>query len=263
MNTDNHEDLLDVFKAAALSVTKLYKTSATAQTKARADGYQDCLDDLVSFLDREGIGLIHPGEGWKIRRWATERLDGREAIAQTLESEEEEVEKAETASSPELHRRSIIPVQAASTTSDTPMPTGSARRSMPPTVEQAEREIEIVVPVQETFTFTSAIPYPQDPNLTLANLDLSDNRSGDGGGWTRSVPNANTTPSQSTTTTTTTPRSLRARHGGSGTRSSSRRIAGQKRKLNLPEIFDLGSIGSFGYEKDVFGSRSAKRTRHS
>ncbi|KKF94944.1 hypothetical protein CFO_g2723 [Ceratocystis platani] len=57
MSVDSPEQLLDAFRAAALSVTKLYKTSASAQNKARLDGYQDCLEDLLAFLDRENIGL--------------------------------------------------------------------------------------------------------------------------------------------------------------------------------------------------------------
>jgi hypothetical protein len=63
VTTESPEQLLDVFKAAALSVTKLYKTSALAEAKARTDGYQDCIDDLLAFLDKGNIGLSD-GEGW-------------------------------------------------------------------------------------------------------------------------------------------------------------------------------------------------------
>ena len=52
------EQLLQAFKAAALSVTKLYKTAALDQTRARSEGYQDALDDLLSFLDKEDIGPV-------------------------------------------------------------------------------------------------------------------------------------------------------------------------------------------------------------
>ncbi|UKZ52020.1 hypothetical protein TrVGV298_005787 [Trichoderma virens] len=104
---DSPEQLLDVFKAAALSVTKLYKTSAKAEARARADGYQECLDDLLMFLDKENIGL-DDGEGWRIRRWATERLDGRDAGHQSAESEDE-VDKGERNTSPEITRASAEP----------------------------------------------------------------------------------------------------------------------------------------------------------
>ncbi|ERT02990.1 uncharacterized protein SPSK_09490 [Sporothrix schenckii 1099-18] len=82
------EELLDVFKAAALSVTKLYKTSAAVQSKARIEGYQDCLEDLLVVLDKGDVDVR------TIRRWIVERLDGREPILPTIESEDE-VEKTE------------------------------------------------------------------------------------------------------------------------------------------------------------------------
>ena len=67
-------ELLQAFKSAALSVTQLYKTAAADQEKARLAGYQDALDDLLSYLDQENIG-VGDGEGWSVRKWATERLD--------------------------------------------------------------------------------------------------------------------------------------------------------------------------------------------
>lgn len=84
----NPEELLDVFKAAALSVTKLYKTSAAVQSKARVEGYQDCLEDLLAVLEKGDADVR------TIRRWALERLDGREPILPTIESEDE-VEKTD------------------------------------------------------------------------------------------------------------------------------------------------------------------------
>src|ERR1700709_2857179 len=97
------EQLLQSFKAAALSVTKLYKTAAADQGRARAEGYQDALDELLAYLDKEDIGLSD-GEGWKIRRWATERLDGRDTVSQNMESDDETGDKADRASSPEVQR---------------------------------------------------------------------------------------------------------------------------------------------------------------
>ena len=47
------EALLQAFKDAALSVTKLYKTAAADQAKTRAEGFQDCLDELLTFMDKE------------------------------------------------------------------------------------------------------------------------------------------------------------------------------------------------------------------
>ncbi|OIW29163.1 hypothetical protein CONLIGDRAFT_633328 [Coniochaeta ligniaria NRRL 30616] len=253
MSSESPEQLLDAFKAAALSVTKLYKTSAAAQAKARADGYQDCLDDILSFLDKENIGLSD-GEGWRIRRWATERLEGRDAVSQAMESDDE-AEKAEPMSSPEIHRSSSATRLSPAVTRDEVNMRDSAPPAMEAVVEvveeqpQQQKQPEFVVPTQDTFTFQASHAYPnhQESYLNLDNLNLSD------------------THTTSNTTATSMPRSIR-RHGNPP-RSSSRnaanhlgRGAGQKRRLNLGEIFDLGSLG---YGKDPFGSNGPKRSRHS
>jgi hypothetical protein len=246
---DSPEQLLDAFKAAALSVTKLYKTSAAAQTKARIDGYQECLDDLLAFLDKENIGL-GDGEGWRIRRWATERLDGRDYGSQTVESDDE-AEKAETSSTAEV-ARSGGATQLSEIRSDRHVRTDSA----PPTMSAVTEETPIIsVPSQDTFTFQSSHPYPQDASLNLANLDLSDTRSLDGTAQSGTAPHFSSV----------TPRTSRTRHNIGTPRSSNRssghvnRMTGQKRKLNFAEIFDLASLG---YGKDVFGNGGGKRSRH-
>lgn len=61
------------FKAAAFSVTQLYKAAAAEEDAARAAGYQDAIAELVTFLDDENLG-VGDGEGWRIRQWAHERL---------------------------------------------------------------------------------------------------------------------------------------------------------------------------------------------
>lgn len=245
---DSPEQLLDAFKAAALSVTKLYKTSAASQAKARLDGYQDCLDDLLGFLDKENIG-VDDGEGWRIRKWATERLDNRDSPSHTAESEDE-AEKAETASSPELNR----------TNSSTHLPASRPNQlrteSVPPPSHTPLEPTPITVPSQENFTFQSSHPWPpqQDAYMNIANLDLSDSRSHDNP--------AATTPA---TTTTNTARSARSRQQRAAGRQTNQlgRGAGAKRKINFAEIFDLGSLN----DKNMFGgggggNGGGKRTRH-
>ncbi|KAH6899754.1 hypothetical protein B0T10DRAFT_468619 [Thelonectria olida] len=230
--TETPEQLLDVFKAAALSVTKLYKTSAAAQSKARSDGYQDCLDDLLSFLDKENLGL-DDGEGWKIRRWATERLDGRDTGSQSLESEDE-VDKAETASSPEIVRTNSA-AQLSIPRTDSAPPT------MPSIAPAPGPPAPIVVPTQDTFTFQSSHAYPN-----IATLDLSDSRPQDG-------------PSRAPTFAAKA--RLNSNAGRAVSRSAALQRAGTKRKLNFEEIFDLGSLGGKD-PKDPFGN-GGKRGRHS
>lgn len=244
MNSDSPE-LLDAFRAAALSVTKLYKTSAAAQAKSRTDGYHDCLEDLVAFLDKEGLGASS-GEGWKIRKWATDRLEGREPISQSLESEDE-ADKPEIAS-PQAHRSSSAP-QPTIVRNEVQMkdPAPAPAPATQP-VSPISTDDDIGVPTQDTFTFQSSIPYPpQEAHMSLANLDLSD------GGQTHNR-------SPVTTTTTTTPRNLRGRSvRTAASRTALGRGAGQKRKVNLAEIFDLGSLGH-GNGKDMFGN-GGKRGR--
>lgn len=262
-NTDSPEALLDAFKAAALSVTKLYKTSAIAQSKARADGYQDCLDDLLVFLDKGHLGLTNYTEAKKIRQWVTERLENRDTPPTTADSEDE-VDKVETASSPELHRAGSVGLgQPSALQEDTSMRTDSAppavhpaiaeqRQASPQQQKQEQEASDIAVPTLDNFNFSAQIPYPQDTHLSIENLDLSDNRQG-----RRSPSHVRATAPLTITRTS-------RRHGGvnrSGNRASNMlgMGAGQKRKLDLSKIFNLESLE---YNKDVFGSRNGKRNRH-
>ncbi|KAI2602079.1 hypothetical protein GGR54DRAFT_554422 [Hypoxylon sp. NC1633] len=245
---ESPEQLLDAFKAAALSVTKLYKTSAAAQARARADGFQDCLDELLLFLDKSNIGL-GDGEGWQIRKWATERLEGRDAASQSIESEDE-AEKSDPTSSPEIHR-SNNQYQNPTMRNEGHMQPDAVSTSAPQASNQssAEETQIFAVPTQENFTFRSSHPYPElYPNLE--NLDLSDSTRGS---------NDNATPTSSAIPITHAARSRSNRRGarlkptnhlGKG--------AGQKRAINYAELFDVSGT-TFG--KDVFG-REGKRTRH-
>ncbi|PFH59575.1 hypothetical protein XA68_12143 [Ophiocordyceps unilateralis] len=202
---ESPEQLLDVFKAAALSVTKLYKTSALAESRARTEGYQECLQDLLMLLDRENLGL-RDGEGWTVRAWATERLDGRDPTLQATESEDE-VERSDRTTSPELARTSTEPQQPAQR---------AAEPSAASVVAVPEEPARIVVPTQDSFTFQSTHPYPN-----IATLDLSDSR--------HDVPSLQTS------------RSSKARIGGSksGSRTSGHlgRGAGTKRRWDLNDFF--------------------------
>ncbi|KAK0644523.1 hypothetical protein B0T16DRAFT_460568 [Cercophora newfieldiana] len=234
-------ELLDAFKAAALSVTKLYKISAQSQEKSRIDGYHDCLGDLLSFLDKEGLGTTD-GEASKIRRWVLERIEGRDSVSQGLESDEE-TEKPEVAS-PQAHRSSSAPTPSVTRNEVQMKDTAPQAVLVPQPPISTMAETEIVVPTQDTFTFQSSVPYPQDAYMSLANLDLSD-------------PQTHTPSTTRSTTNTATPRTARGRVARTGPRTTGGRGAGQKRKVNLAEIFDIGSLGN---GKDVFGS-GTKRSR--
>ncbi len=242
MSVDANE-LLDAFKAAALSVTKLYKTSAQAQSKSRADGYQDCLEDLLSFLDREQLGL-QSGEGQRIRKWATDRTEGRDATSPPLESDDEaDRSDAPVSSSPQLQRAVPAAIQLLKDKIEVPTRDSSAppvltTALVPPS--PAAEGVDVAVPSQDTFNFSTPHPYPHDEALRLANLNLSDPQ-------TISPSNPRTS------------RSGRNKNGRATSRTSLGRGAGQKRKVNLAEIFDLGSL-DHGNVRDVFGG-GGKRSR--
>ncbi|KAH6842560.1 hypothetical protein B0I37DRAFT_199251 [Chaetomium sp. MPI-CAGE-AT-0009] len=242
MSADANE-LLDAFKAAALSVTKLYKTSAQAQAKSRADGYHDCLEDLLSFLDRENIGMRN-GEAHKIRKWVTDRMEGRDSTSPLESDDEAERSDTQVLSSPRMQRGVPAATQRLKDkegmlTRDASAPPVLTTVPIPPS--PAVEEVDIAVPSQDTFNFQATHPYPHDEALRLANLNLSD---------PQTISPSNTrTPS----------RGGRNRNGRTGTRTALGRGAGQKRKVNLAEIFDLGSL-EHGNGRDMFGS-GGKRSR--
>lgn len=248
------EHLLDVFRTAALSVTKLYKSSITAQKKARAEGYQDCLDDLLQFLDKEHLGL-NDGEGWKIRAWANERLDNGDVPPQldAMESDDDS-EKQDPVSSPEIHRSN-----SASSLPRVAEPLVQPQHYLQPTVQEPQSDGSrapagedividepeaVAVPSRDTFDFVSSHVYPQDVqnNLNLGSLRLSDS--------TR--PHEHTA---SHSTNTSTPRKTPRRHG-SRTGRSGRTLnrgpsqgprTGSKRPMDFEGFFpDLKNLKEFG-----------------
>ncbi|KAF4624819.1 hypothetical protein G7Y89_g13350 [Cudoniella acicularis] len=254
---DPPENLLQAFKAAALSVTTLYKTAASDQSKARADGYQDALDELLAYLDKEDIGLSD-GEGWRIRRWATERLDGRDSVSQNNESEDETLEKTDGGSSPILHRsQSATLLNPDSRTGRTLSPVRTERSPAPSaTSTPPEESIPESMPPQSTFTFRASHPYPQDADIILSDLDISDN--------TRTQANDGATHAQNPPgITITRPSRTNSRHNNHSSRVGARnsntigRGAGQKRKINIGDFFDIGNLG---HGKDGFGG-GGKRGR--
>lgn len=247
------EQILQAFKAAALSVTKLYQTAAADQGRARSEGYQDALDDLLAFLDKEDIGLSD-GEGWRIRRWATERLDGRES--QTVESEDETGDKAadhDGGSSPEIHRsHSATRLSSAARATRTASP-ARAESLAPPTTNTPPSDSANTVPPAGAFTFQSTQQYP-DSDVILSDIpnDSSERRESHS--------------SNPSTITITRPRANQ-RHGSShSTRQNSRatsslgRGAGQKRKVTIGDVAEYFDFSNFGNGKDTFGG-GGKRGR--
>nr|POE68492.1 hypothetical protein CFP56_77371 [Quercus suber] len=272
--TEQSQELLTAFKAAALSVTNLYKTSASAQNSARLGGYQDALDDLLAFLDREHLGL-GDGEGWRVRQWATERLDDGISRQPASDDDEDEHTKEELASgtrssSPETSRKPAVP---SSEMSEEP---AAERRhvSEPPqrpqvtTKEQpltplVEAVPSIQVPPTQDFTFRSTQSYPTNHDRDVSNSMEVDH----------SAPHS----TSSDNTIRVIPRTARQRHnrargggGGDNTRLPTLNFnlgtgAGNKRKMPYGEFFDISDLQDGrhgGHDRKDVNGRGGKRGRH-
>jgi hypothetical protein len=278
---DRTVDLLPDFKQAALSVTNLYKAADQAQRRARTAGYQDALEDILTFLDRENLGLMD-GEGWRVRQWATQNLDGSGGLPQQAASaarsttdddgderasnNKDEEKEEETCSSPEAAR------QASSEDQD------SLRRrvvSEPPQVQTIEIQHS---PPRGDFTFVSqhAFPSNHERNASSPGMEL-DTTSGSTPIFAQSsIPAGADIVRQA-------PRSSRPnRHTNHSKRTDTRPStlnfnlgngAGSKRKLPYSDFFDISGFGEGTDRKDgasggagsggsPHSSRGGKRGRH-
>ncbi|KAI4746246.1 hypothetical protein E4T50_03415 [Aureobasidium sp. EXF-12298] len=253
------EELLSAFKAAALSVTNLYKNAASEQARSRAAGYQDALDDLLSFLDKENLGL-GDGEGWSVRQWATERFDGAHSAARESEDEEEEQEEQPRSLSPEVVRK---PTTAPVAIQDQPQPE-PVNTELPPTQHQQQPQVtrtDATVPQADTFTFRSSLAYPPPNHDREVDMDASNNPPTDS-------PNSSTSANPVRLEVHS---RRRNNHNRSNNNNNNNRIAsinlgsmgsgaGSKRK-NLGDFFDISGL-SFGNNGRDGSDRGGKRGRH-
>jgi hypothetical protein len=167
--SDIHQD----FRTAALTVTNLYKSAVAEAGRARSEGYQEALEDLISFLDQKKLGLSD-GEGWRIRQWATERLDGTPPAEHSNDSDEEVVEERRARSSSPAMERNVSPDRKPS--SEPLQADASIRSDSAPLPTQAEEIPDVDMnPPQGIFHFTSPVAYPSteindagpDPRRTI------------------------------------------------------------------------------------------------
>ncbi|KAI9735858.1 MAG: hypothetical protein M1834_001323 [Cirrosporium novae-zelandiae] len=132
--TQTTEEILQAFKAAALSVTTLYKTAASEQNHAHQTGYQEALEDLLTFLEKEKLGFSE-GEGSRIRQWTIQRLDATNSTSDTDE-DRNETEKRARSSSPIMQKKTTSESVPASqpSRSTSPVRTGSAPPLLAPAI---------------------------------------------------------------------------------------------------------------------------------
>lgn len=268
-------ELLSDFKAAALSVTNLYKTAAAQQDKARAAGYQDAVEDLLAFLDAENLGLMD-GEGWRVRQWATQSLADDGTIRQGGSDDEADEQRRDAgtravsrSSSPEVGRKpNPMPAHVAELQEEERSTARRHTASEPPTARPPTTAIQ-QVPTSDTFTFRSAQAYPTNHDRE-SSMDLD---------------TASTAPATPTSVSTATPDSASVRiipRSNRGSRHNRRQAttstngnnistinlnlgsgAGSKRKIPYPDFFDISGMNFEGHGgKDNGSGRGGKRGRH-
>lgn len=233
------EQLLQSFKAAALSVTNLYKSAVTDQAQAKQAGYQEAIEDLLHFLDRKNLGL-GDGEGWQVRQWATERLDG---VPATSESDDDD--KPARSSSPVANRKeqhdNDLPRQNSESTparvEPTPEKQPLASREH---IEMSQSVAPDAFPKTPIFTFTAGPtfpPIPQDMDMqTSDSLPMNSTSQDDTAGVGISVVPRN-------------PRSSGRLSSSSRRTSANGTTLGSKRKIQLPDFFDLSGLNG----REFFG----------
>ncbi|BCS24568.1 uncharacterized protein APUU_41012A [Aspergillus puulaauensis] len=234
------EQLLQQFKTAALSVTNLYKNAVYAESQARQAGYQEAIEDLLHFLDRENLGLTD-GEGWRVRQWATERSDG---LAHT--SDDDETEKRTRSATPAVPRKEAsepeAPRQVSKSTS--PHREEQAAPQQPPSTPAAQPSEPATFDRAPVFTFSAGPTFPQvqEQDLDMHNSDSSS-----------PSPQSETSPAVSVLARNSRQQN---RHGNlsrpsprNSTRDSPVGI-GSKRKHNFPDFFDIAGMNN---NRDIFG----------
>ncbi|KAJ5631208.1 uncharacterized protein N7484_011308 [Penicillium longicatenatum] len=241
------EQLLQSFKAAALSVTNLYKNAVCEQAQARQAGYQDALEDLLHFLDRENLGL-GDGEGWKVRQWATEKHDGTGSQSSD-EEERVDSEKRDRSATPATTRKESEPVirqPSTSTPTSTPNPTPRPEPTIPTTQPQ-----DNFMGAPTVFTFTAGPTFPQcQDDMDLQSPDNSTPSPQDGAPVSVSVMPRNTRQQHRHNNLNRPNTRFAPRESPNSLGSSLGSGLGSKRKFTVPDFFDLSGLSN---GRDLFG----------
>lgn len=244
------EQLLQAFKNAALSVTNLYKQAAVDHSAARQAGFQDALDELLGYLDKENLGL-DDGEGWKVRQWATERFERANYGGNVPESDDDRVER-------DARRSGSAPTPTVQMDANT-IERQTSRSSSPPTAESSSTHVQTDSTSPDAsqkppmFTFRSTSQPTPDSDMITSEPAPTNNQA---------PPESSNNPSFRLEVINRGNRSANRQGGHSrhGTRGTTARevvpLGGTKRKLQLSEYFDISNFGSW---RD--GPNGAKRGR--
>lgn len=244
--TQPPEQLLQSFKTAALSVTNLYKNAVYEQSQAKRAGYQEAIEELLQFLDRENLGL-GDGEGWRVRQWATERNDGMGAPPSD-DDDQLDSEKRARSATPAAVRRDHPDARRPCRSASPPKDGAPTTQQPAPPTQHGNDGSACSRPA--IFTFTSGSTFPQGQDVDMHSNDNPPVPSQDESGV--SLPAL--------------PRHSRQHHRhGNFSRSNPRAPTrepsvgiGSKRKLAFPDFFDLSGTAN---GRDMFGG--GKRGRYS
>lgn len=245
------ELLLQAFKTAALSVTNLYKNAVSDQAQSRQLGYQDALEDLRAFLDKEKIGFTD-GEGQKIRNWVMEKIDMAGTTSNDSDDDKTDADKTNRAASPAAVRKINPDTTASKPQPEAAAPSRQPSETPPPLMPIPSEPIAIVPPRTAAFTFTAGQSLPVQEDIDMkAGMDSSPSLSSD--------PQMTTShPSHPPVRLEVHSRPPRTPHRhGSGNRHNPRSInrdptpgAGSKRKFHFGDFFDISNLGN---GRDPFG----------
>ncbi|OJD34126.1 uncharacterized protein BKCO1_2500043 [Diplodia corticola] len=170
--------LLQAFKTAALQVTNLYKAAATDREAAHEEGYQAALEDMLSFLDNENLG-VGDGEGWRVRQWVTEKLQEGMASGNHIDSDDENTNTNNTTTSSHQHgehqakpapQRSsspVVPHRTEEPVVSVPPPAVASVSPEPAHVSAPERPAFDATLPKGDFTFRAAQSLPAHTDLDM------------------------------------------------------------------------------------------------
>ena len=165
---DTHQS----FRTAALAVTTLYKAALADIDRSRTDGYQDALEDLIGFLDKENLG-VGDGEGWQVRQWAMERLEGGLPVQSTSDSGDDEIPEDQRArSSSPVMERNLSPEETRAVETIA-APSHHRSDSAPPPVSSSPTAEVDMSPLPPMFQFSSPQTYPSTSTSDNHTYDIA------------------------------------------------------------------------------------------
>ncbi|KAL4930771.1 uncharacterized protein BDV17DRAFT_37938 [Aspergillus undulatus] len=235
------EQLLQQFKTAALSVTNLYKNAVYAESQARQAGYQEAIEDLLHFLDRENLGLTD-GEGWRVRQWATERSDGL-----PHNGDDDETERRTRSATPAAARKEATEPEAprSSAKPTSPHQEEQATAQQPPSTPAVQSSESATLDRPPVFTFSAGPTFPQAQEQDLDMQNDSDSSA--------SSPRSDTPAPASVLARNSRQQSRHSNMSRPSPRNTTRDSPvgiGSKRKNHFPDFFDLSGMG---HNRDLFG----------